>query len=264
MRVVVHRGSLGGSGSARRLHLAATALAERGHELSWLPEGGGYGAAWAAARLPRQAVVVGGAEKALEVVAAGRAARARCAVLAAAHDRVGRGPLDAWAVQSLPTWLMVEPQEAEAFHAPPLGLEWEHIALWSDDAPSGVPQVDHDDTEILERACERGCVRAQRRSLAPAVFVDRDGTLVREVGYLADLADLELRPGTGEALHVLHAAGFAVVLVSNQSGVGRGFFPLERVYHANARLRQLLRAHGAELDAIYFCPHRPDAGCSCR
>ena len=55
-----------------------------------------------------------------------------------------------------------------------------------------------------------------------------------------------------------------MVVISNQSGVGRGFFPLSRVYEAMARLRHVLREHGAGIDAIYFCPHRPEAGCACR
>jgi len=97
-----------------------------------------------------------------------------------------------------------------------------------------------------------------------AAFLDRDGTLVVERGYLSDPADLELLPGAADAVRTLHAAGLAVVVISNQSGVGRGLFPLARVYQAMAALRRVLRARGAELDAIYFCPHRPEEGCDCR
>jgi histidinol-phosphate phosphatase family protein len=96
------------------------------------------------------------------------------------------------------------------------------------------------------------------------VFVDRDGTLVKEVGYLSDPADLVLLPGAARGIREAHAAGFPVIVVSNQSGVGRGLFPLSRVYAAMARLRALLREEGAEPDAIYFCPHRPEADCPCR
>ena len=98
----------------------------------------------------------------------------------------------------------------------------------------------------------------------PAVFLDRDGTLVVERGYLANPDDIELIPGVPQALRSLKAAGYVLVVVSNQSGVGRGLFSLSTVYAAMARLRGLLRAEGVELDAVYFCPHRPDAGCACR
>jgi D-glycero-D-manno-heptose 1,7-bisphosphate phosphatase len=100
--------------------------------------------------------------------------------------------------------------------------------------------------------------------MRPFVFLDRDGTLVREIGYLADPADLELLPGAAAAIREARAAGLPVVVVSNQSGVGRGLFPLARVHEAMARLRVLLRARDAEPDAIYFCPHRPEADCACR
>ena len=98
----------------------------------------------------------------------------------------------------------------------------------------------------------------------PAVFLDRDGTLVGEKGYLDDPSGLALLPGVAEALRTLAAAGFALVVVSNQSGVGRGYFPLATAYATMAALRRVLRGHGVELDAIYFCPHRPDERCACR
>jgi histidinol-phosphate phosphatase family protein len=96
------------------------------------------------------------------------------------------------------------------------------------------------------------------------VFLDRDGTLVVEKNYLAQAEELELIPGVPEALRMLQAEGYALVVVSNQSGVGRGLFALSRAYEIMAGLRTLLRHHGLELDGIYFCPHRPDEGCPCR
>jgi D-glycero-D-manno-heptose 1,7-bisphosphate phosphatase len=75
---------------------------------------------------------------------------------------------------------------------------------------------------------------------------------------------VELIPGVGEALRQLRGAGFALVVISNQAGVGRGLFGLTSVYAAMARLREALRGEGVELDAIYFCPHHPDEGCACR
>jgi len=97
-----------------------------------------------------------------------------------------------------------------------------------------------------------------------AVFLDRDGTLVVEREYLDDPAGLELLPGVASALRGLRGAGFALVVVSNQSGVGRGRFTAGRVHEVMAGLRHALRAQGVELDAIYFCPHRPEEGCPCR
>jgi D-glycero-D-manno-heptose 1,7-bisphosphate phosphatase len=136
--------------------------------------------------------------------------------------------------------------------------------LWSDDLPADGADPGHGDTEVLERACERALARQRSRAARPAVFLDRDGTLVREVGYLSDPDDLELLPGVPQALRDLQAAGLALVVISNQSGVGRGLFPLTRVHQAMARLRTRLRGEGIELDGIYFCPHRPEAGCACR
>jgi histidinol-phosphate phosphatase family protein len=104
----------------------------------------------------------------------------------------------------------------------------------------------------------------ENRKSARALFLDRDGTLIVERGYLSDPDGVELLPGVPAALRQLHAAGVALVVVSNQAGVGRGLFPVERAWATMARLRRLLRAEGVELDAIRFCPHAPDAGCHCR
>jgi D-glycero-D-manno-heptose 1,7-bisphosphate phosphatase len=92
----------------------------------------------------------------------------------------------------------------------------------------------------------------------PAVFLDRDGTLIVDRHYLADPAGVELIPGAGEAVRRLRAAGYAAVLVTNQSGIGRGLFS-EAAYHAvHGRLVELLGREGAELDGAYFCPLGPD------
>ena len=105
----------------------------------------------------------------------------------------------------------------------------------------------------------------------PAVFLDRDGTVAREVGYLADLARLVLVPGSGDAVRRINQEGMLAVLVTNQSGAARGLFPLELIDRANERLRALLAEHGARLDAIYVCPHLEEGvvpelavACDCR
>ncbi len=104
-----------------------------------------------------------------------------------------------------------------------------------------------------------------------AVFLDRDGTVNEEVGYLTDLKKLRLITGAGAAIRRLNEAGFKVVLVTNQSGVARGYFPESLVHEAHARLFEMLGSEGARIDAVYYCPHHPKAGnslytveCDCR
>jgi len=97
-----------------------------------------------------------------------------------------------------------------------------------------------------------------------AVFLDRDGTLNREVGYIGDPADLELVPGAPAALERLAAAGFALVVVTNQSAIGRGLYTRAQVDAVHARLEAGLAAAGVRLDGIFVCPHAPDADCDCR
>jgi D-glycero-D-manno-heptose 1,7-bisphosphate phosphatase len=96
------------------------------------------------------------------------------------------------------------------------------------------------------------------------VLLDRDGTIIVERGYLSLPEQVELLPGAAEGLRLLRRLGLGLVVVSNQSAIGRGFFDESRLEAIHRRLRELLKAEGVELDAIYFCPHLPDAGCSCR
>jgi heptosyltransferase-2 len=96
------------------------------------------------------------------------------------------------------------------------------------------------------------------------VFLDRDGTLNYDPGYLKIAADLKLLAGVGPALARLKGAGAKLVVVTNQSGVGRGMVTLKDLEAIHARLQGLLEQEDAALDAIYFCPHHPDDGCRCR
>jgi lipopolysaccharide heptosyltransferase II len=96
------------------------------------------------------------------------------------------------------------------------------------------------------------------------VFLDRDGTLNYNPGYLKFAAELKLLAGVGPALARLKGAGARLVVVTNQSGVGRGIITLKDLEAIHARLEGLLEQEGAALDAIYFCPHHPDDGCRCR
>jgi D-glycero-D-manno-heptose 1,7-bisphosphate phosphatase len=104
-----------------------------------------------------------------------------------------------------------------------------------------------------------------------AVFLDRDGTVNEEVGYLRELGQLRLIEGAGSAIRRLHEAGLKVVLITNQSGVARGYFPESFVHDTHALLETMLQKEGARLDGIYYCPHHPTAGdshytmdCDCR
>lgn len=105
------------------------------------------------------------------------------------------------------------------------------------------------------------------RAPRPAVFLDRDGTLVEERGYVRDESDLVLLPGAGAAVRALNQAGLAVVLTTNQSAVARGLIDEERLDLLHLHLQELLAGQGeGTLDAIYHCPHHPSFGgpCACR
>lgn len=98
----------------------------------------------------------------------------------------------------------------------------------------------------------------------PWVFLDRDGTLIEDRGYVHRLADYAPLPGAYEAVRALREAGFGAAIVTNQSGIGRGRFTEDDYVRFQAHLRADFAAHGAALDADYHCPHAPDAGCDCR
>jgi D-glycero-D-manno-heptose 1,7-bisphosphate phosphatase len=100
----------------------------------------------------------------------------------------------------------------------------------------------------------------------PAVFLDRDGVLIEDPGYLGDPDLLVLLPGVPEALRSLASAGFALPVVSNQAGVARGFYTEEAVRAVNGKLSAVLSDAGVSLDLFYWCPHHPafTGPCSCR
>jgi D-glycero-D-manno-heptose 1,7-bisphosphate phosphatase len=95
-------------------------------------------------------------------------------------------------------------------------------------------------------------------------LLDRDGTLIEHIHYLCDPEEVRLLPGTLEGLWGLKRLNFRLVMVSNQSGVGRGYFDEQAVQAVNARLQELLRPHGVELELLLYCPHSPEAACGCR
>ena len=108
-------------------------------------------------------------------------------------------------------------------------------------------------------------------SAARAVFLDRDGTLVDELGFLVRASDLRLLPGAAEGVRRFNQAGWRVVVVTNQSGIARGLLDEPTLAAIHARLATELARSGARLDAILHCPHHPDEGvpplrgvCACR
>jgi D,D-heptose 1,7-bisphosphate phosphatase len=96
------------------------------------------------------------------------------------------------------------------------------------------------------------------------IFLDRDGTLNVDKGYVHRAEEWEFTDRAPEALRALRAAGYAIALVTNQSGVGRGCFTLDDVRALHEYVQQRLAEDGVSLDAIAVCPHAPDEGCSCR
>jgi histidinol-phosphate phosphatase family protein len=99
-----------------------------------------------------------------------------------------------------------------------------------------------------------------------AVFLDRDGTIVEDPGFLHEPEKVKLLPGAAEAIRRLNDAGYRVVVVTNQSGIGRGRYTVADYEAVQRRLGELLAAQRARIDGAYFCPHHPlfDGPCQCR
>ncbi|MBA7668790.1 D-glycero-beta-D-manno-heptose-1,7-bisphosphate 7-phosphatase [subsurface metagenome] len=93
-----------------------------------------------------------------------------------------------------------------------------------------------------------------------AVFLDRDGTINEEVSYLKDLKDLKILPEAPGAIKLLNEHSFKVVVITNQSGVARGYLTEEKLEEIHEEMRRQLSEKGAQLDAIYYCPHHPTQG----
>jgi len=103
-----------------------------------------------------------------------------------------------------------------------------------------------------------GCSLTIPGTMNAAIFLDRDGTIIKEKEFLRDPAEVEVLPGAPAALKRLREAGFKLVIVSNQSGVGRGYFTLADVDKVNAHLTREFSRHGVQFEKIYFAPEAPD------
>lgn len=109
------------------------------------------------------------------------------------------------------------------------------------------------------------------KPLRPAVFLDRDGTVNAEVHYLSQPNQLQLLPTVAETISLLNQKHIAVVIVTNQAAIARGYFPEDRLVEIHRQLRRLLNQKSATVDGVYYCPHHPSAGlgaykieCECR
>lgn len=109
------------------------------------------------------------------------------------------------------------------------------------------------------------------KAMNKAFLLDRDGTINVDTGYVGDPRKLELLPGAAEAIRLMNDAGYLVIVISNQSGVARGYFGVGDVEAVNHRLNELLKERGAHIDAFYYCPHLADGtvpkyaiACNCR
>jgi D-glycero-D-manno-heptose 1,7-bisphosphate phosphatase len=104
----------------------------------------------------------------------------------------------------------------------------------------------------------------EQSPLRSAVFLDRDGTIAEEVGYLNHASRFRMFPFVAAAIYRLNEAGLPVIVVTNQSGVSRGYFPESLVHTVNELMTQQLADAGAKINAIYYCPHTSAENCNCR
>lgn len=111
----------------------------------------------------------------------------------------------------------------------------------------------------------------KEKAIKPVVFLDRDGTLNEEVGYIRDLNDLKLIEGAGASVRKLNQSGVAAILITNQTGAARGYYGEDHIRALNSKLLALLKEEGAYLDDVYYCPHLEDGivkefsfECQCR
>jgi|GEM_PF-399798 len=98
----------------------------------------------------------------------------------------------------------------------------------------------------------------------PAIFIDRDGTIMVDVGYPKYARQVSLIPGAVRALREFKRKGFLIIIISNQSGIGRGYMTRRQADSVHKRVISLLGNSGVEIDDAYYCPHAPDEGCDCR
>jgi len=117
---------------------------------------------------------------------------------------------------------------------------------------------------MADEECTGETNRVNRQARPGVVLLDRDGTIIDDPGYLDDPENLRLLPGAVEGMRRLSAAGLRLVVITNQSGIGRGVLTERQVASVHQRLREELTRSGVSLAGVYHCPHRPEDGCGCR
>lgn len=100
--------------------------------------------------------------------------------------------------------------------------------------------------------------------LHKAAFLDRDGTIARDVHYCRRVEDFGILPRVTEAIRLLNRKGYRVAVITNQSGIARGYFSQETLSLIHQKMITVLEERGAHIDGVYVCPHHPDEGCECR
>ena len=151
---------------------------------------------------------------------------------------------------------------------------WAGISGWDLFGIAGREKLAHDFDNLAKAGpllIRSPLTNFDSRSLRPALFLDRDGTINVEVHYLSQPEQLELLPTVAKTISAVNALGIAVVIVTNQAGIARGYFPEHRLLAIHERLQRMLSEQNARIDRIYFCPHHPTAGqgpykavCECR
>ncbi len=96
------------------------------------------------------------------------------------------------------------------------------------------------------------------------ILLDRDGTIIFDKHYLSDPEGVEIIPNAEKGLKIMLEAGFGLIVVTNQSGIGRGYYSVEDMNSVNSKMEALLSKSDIKFDAIYHCPHTPDQACNCR
>jgi histidinol-phosphate phosphatase family protein len=111
---------------------------------------------------------------------------------------------------------------------------------------------------------QRETIMGNGNKKKPAAFLDRDGTVIFDRNYLSSPSRVKVYAGAAEAVNKLRKAGFKIIIVTNQSGIGRGMFGKKELDAVNKRFFSLLKEHGAKVDALYYCPHTDEDKCACR
>jgi len=97
-----------------------------------------------------------------------------------------------------------------------------------------------------------------------AIFLDRDGVINEDLDYVHKIEDFKIFPGVFEALKMLQSAGFKLIIITNQAGIGRGYYTEEDFFKLNNHMLEIFEKQGIKINEVYFCPHKPEDNCECR